>query len=1100
MPPLLGLLQLVVVGVVLLALLGGGAGGTDVHLGMMSPFKHVRLGWETNAAAATMAIERAETEGLLDNITVFIHWEDDGCKSLGGAGKTVFLRDKFSVDAYIGPPCSSSTSPAALLASYWNLPMFTPASSDPSLADKHTFTTLVRLGPPFNTMGAALVYIFRYFRWRRVVLVSRRRTDNRNVFCDYSTRAAEETFRSHNITVAESIIIGDDPSDKEIDEFLSRLRQRGRIIILCTEMAKARRNILLRAHVAGMFDGSYVIFIPDHLPPANVQTPWVSGDVTDDVIKAAHRHVFQITVAEMAGQEVTQFRSEVPVKMAQPPWNYNATLLSGRQGSEYSPFLHDVVYLYLLVLNETLSQGLNHRDGQLLFRKATSRTFRGVTGNVKLDGNGDRLPDYWLWRMSRDQDVFSVAIEARMTSEVEQKVFVLRPITWLTEDGNVPLDTPVCGFFDELCPADSTVTKIVASAVTVVILIVIVLLVIAFIYRRRVQLERELELMLWKVDYSDIQFTKNSYMGSISQMSLVSLASATSSVPSSRAGGSRHSSLAVGEAQMFSAVGLFRGGVVAIKKISASKLSIGRSEQLHLKAMKELIHENLLTFVGLCLDERFPCILNAYCSKGSLQDIIENDDIKLDWTFKISMVTDLVNGMQYLHANPVRYHGRLKSSNCLVDNRWTLKVAGFGLDLLWPQDVHGDSEGADLQKSQGLLWTAPEVLCRRNGLSGLTVADRQRCDVYSFAIVLFEIVCRCYPYDTDLMTPTEIIGRIKRGEDPPFRPSVPEDQCIEDKGGGPEVPEAVVKLMHTCWSECPADRPLFAAVKSTLTSLSKGKKCGIVDNMLLMLEKYANNLEDIVEHRTSQLMEERKKSDMLLYRMLPRVVAEKLKGGQQVSPELYEAVTIYFSDIVGFTSLASASSPIEIVDLLNDLYTIFDSIIATHDVYKVETIGDAYMVVSGVPERNENRHVSEIANMALDLLTSLVTFRVRHSPSTQLHLRIGVHTGPCAAGVVGLTMPRYCLFGDTVNTASRMESTGLPLKIQVSEQSKELLERTGGYDMTFRGTIEVKGKGPQKTYWLEGKEGFDHTLPLHRPPPDNLHTSTGDTQRGVESE
>ncbi|XP_076466013.1 atrial natriuretic peptide receptor 3-like [Babylonia areolata] len=210
---------------------GWGGGQKDVHVGMMSPFKHVRLGWETNAAAATMAIERAESEGLLAGIRVSVHWEDDECRAVGGAGKTVHLRDTFSVDAFIGPPCSSATTPAALLASYWNLPMFTPASSDPSLADKTTFRTLVRLGPPFNTMGSALVHIFRYFRWDRVVMVSRRRTDNKNVFCDYSSRAAEETFRFHNITVADSIVIGDDPTVDEIDEILSRLRQRGRILI-----------------------------------------------------------------------------------------------------------------------------------------------------------------------------------------------------------------------------------------------------------------------------------------------------------------------------------------------------------------------------------------------------------------------------------------------------------------------------------------------------------------------------------------------------------------------------------------------------------------------------------------------------------------------------------------------------------------------------------------------------------------------------------------------------------------------------------------------------------------------------------------------------
>ena len=118
---------------------------------------------------------------------------------------------------------------------------------------------------------------------------------------------------------------------------------------------------------------------------------------------------------------------------------------------------------------------------------------------------------------------------------------------------------------------------------------------------------------------------------------------------------------------------------------------------------------------------------------------------------------------------------------------------------------------------------------------------------------------------------------------------------------------------------------------------------------------------------------------------------------------------------------------------------IISDIIDEHDVYKVETIGDAYMVVSGIPERNGNRHAGEIANLALDLLAATTTFKIRHMPEKQLQLRIGLHSGPAVAGVVGLKMPRYCLFGDTVNTASRMESGGLALRVHLSESVRNAL-------------------------------------------------------------
>ncbi|KAM8830505.1 atrial natriuretic peptide receptor 2 [Synchiropus picturatus] len=183
-------------------------------------------------------------------------------------------------------------------------------------------------------------------------------------------------------------------------------------------------------------------------------------------------------------------------------------------------------------------------------------------------------------------------------------------------------------------------------------------------------------------------------------------------------------------------------------------------------------------------------------------------------------------------------------------------------------------------------------------------------------------------------------------------------------------------------------------------------------------------------------------------------------------------VTIFFSDIVGFTSISASCTPLQVVEMLNNLYMCFDMRIDFYDVYKVETIGDAYMVVSGLPERNGDRHADEIAKMALDLVAAVRQVSVPHMPNEKLQLRAGIHTGPCVAGIVGYKMPRYCLFGDTVNTASRMESTSLPQKIHTTFDTYLALSKLGIYEMELRGEIEVKGKGKMSTYWLTGHKSY----------------------------
>ncbi|KAI5717017.1 hypothetical protein M8J76_016182 [Diaphorina citri] len=408
--------------------------------------------------------------------------------------------------------------------------------------------------------------------------------------------------------------------------------------------------------------------------------------------------------------------------------------------------------------------------------------------------------------------------------------------------------------------------------------------------------------------------------------------------------------------------------------------------------------------------------------------------------------------MTFLHRSPIGCHGNLKSSNCVVTSRWVLQVTDFGLHEL-RHCAENDSIGEHQYYRKLLRDThAP-------------IRGTQKADVYAFAVILHEIIGRRGPFGgCGLYEPKEIVNMVRQhpGEDceEPFRPNL---ELLRDS-----CEPFVLACMRDCWAEAPESRPDFPTIRARLKHMKDGKQKNIIDQMMEMMEKYANNLEDLVNQRTMEVYEEKRKTEDLLHRMLPAPVASRLTRGYGVEPESYDLVTIYFSDIVGFTAMSAESTPLEVVNFLNDLYTLFDRIIKGYDVYKVETIGDAYMVVSGLPIKNGDSHAGEIASMSLNLLDAVKNHKIAHRPQETLKLRIGIHSGPVVAGVVGLTMPRYCLFGDTVNTASRMESTGEPLRIHISPACKAALDKLGGYIVEERGVVCMKGKGEVLTYWLVG--------------------------------
>jgi adenylate cyclase len=210
---------------------------------------------------------------------------------------------------------------------------------------------------------------------------------------------------------------------------------------------------------------------------------------------------------------------------------------------------------------------------------------------------------------------------------------------------------------------------------------------------------------------------------------------------------------------------------------------------------------------------------------------------------------------------------------------------------------------------------------------------------------------------------------------------------------------------------------------------------------------------------------EQAKSERLLLNILPEPIAQRLKREELTIADHFSEVTVLFADIVGFTELASQTSPIELVEILNEIFSEFDHLTEIHSLEKIKTIGDAYMVVGGLPMPMAN-HAEAIAQMALDM--QIVIQQFCQETGKSFNIRIGINTGPVIAGIIGTKKFIYDLWGDTVNIASRMESHGLPGRIQVTEDTYKLLRHQ--YRFEERGRIQVKGKGEMNCYLLKNKK------------------------------
>ncbi|KAG7349928.1 adenylate and guanylate cyclase catalytic domain containing protein [Nitzschia inconspicua] len=448
---------------------------------------------------------------------------------------------------------------------------------------------------------------------------------------------------------------------------------------------------------------------------------------------------------------------------------------------------------------------------------------------------------------------------------------------------------------------------------------------------------------------------------------------------------------------------------------------------VEMRLLSRLRHPCITTVMGAVIAPTVdPMLVMEYMEYGSLYDLLHNETMSPGGDIILQIVRDITQGIQFLHASkPPILHGDLKAKNILVDSRFRAKVADFGFS-------HFKMSG--LSKTTALLqgtpfFMAPEYLRRKSEYTA-------SCDIYSLGMIFYEIYARQAPFegeDPKKVLPKVCSPRINK------RPTIP-DAC----------PPRMTDIIKKCWSANPFFRPTAKDLDYALVEMSARDT--------EPLESFQNTFKEGMRRKATSL-----------YDVFPKHIADALDAGKKVEAETHDCVTVVFSDIVGFTTISETFSPLKISNMLDRLYQAFDTLASKHGVFKVETIGDAYMGVTNLDGTQVDDHVKCVALWAQDAIIAASKIPVDDEDLSRgyVKIRVGFHSGPVVSNVIGSLNPRYGLFGDTVNTASRMESNSVEGRIHCTHASAELLvQQAPDIAVTIRGKIKVKGKGKMRTYWV----------------------------------
>lgn len=975
----------------------------SLKLGVIDEFENLE-----GLCQAALEEAKQNSDCVSDPIEIVVRF---GCKhdrpSLG-TSMAAELFFKEHVNAYVSPPCNDEQEQIGRLAYFWKRPVFARTLSSPFAMNPEYYPNTVNVATASSAgLSLALIEIVRLIGEVQVTLVGPVPANGD----EYTITDA--VFDYLNATGSQLVRTKLEVSDgfAGIANTIRVIEMSTKVIVIGTDFADL--NAALRSlGVRRLAEQHYVVIMLCSSPVLNcfADSAAQSTLAGSDVIVLAP----QMDSYAAASNRIISLLSD-PIQ--------------GQMGRYIS--LYNSCYGYCYG-----AKAVGTGDTQTFANSLKSKSFSNSLGTFQFDGGGTALYDYYFYTLPVRNGDYNVIVEI-----VTQPSSCFDSITCFTVTVRA-MDSEALiarknGVIEECLRLGNCQNHLGLILGVVLGTIAVVAIVVGYIISRRHRLN--IYRMHWKVTKDQLKIIENKQ----------------ANFKGSKAGdgisGKRRTVVS------YALLGSNKAEFIALRHMK--KIKWTKPELKFLYEMRQLNNDNLSTFLGICANELDNFyILYALIDRASLEDFIKDPDFPIDDLFRSAFLRDILKGLQYLHKSPIRYHGLLLTKNCLVDSNWVLKLTHFGVASML-HELIGDNVLQSMPEyhlnPDYFPMFAPELLKETGNCDNYPRGSPQG-DIYSLGMILYWLLYREDPFSKTGLRGKALVAEILK------RRLKPE---VDDYDGSPEQ-KALTRLMKECYTTTAESRPSLRNVLTAVNKAFSTSKGNLVDQMLRMNEKYAQNLEQIVAERNAMLQEAQEQTNRLLNEMLPASIAQVLKEGGTIPPRSYDAATVCFVQLCDFPALVRKSRSDEVISFLNDIFDRFDTIIKKHDAYKVETTGETYMVASGVPNENDGRHIIEIAECSLDIREETYTYVVAHCPDFKVRVRIGFHCGPIAAGVIGIRSPRYCLFGDTVNFASRMQSNCPPNQIQTSEVTALRLMNTNEYSLVKRGIVQVKGKGEVNCYWL----------------------------------